>query len=366
MHIFLTKRFLQFALDRHDKYIRSLPHGRKANFSNCLIEDEVIRNVDFEFALLNNARLSGVRLLKCNFFYNDIHDTEFIDVNFKDIKMIGVSFTNCRFTRCKISKGHSSELHSIRFDKCVMDQVSFVEVSPEDILFRDCHLSDCEFTKSTLRGGVIFDRCGLSKCSFNSTKISGSFKCSQLCDISFRRAQLSYVEFIDNVFKGVSFRYTNLASASLRDMDLSGVTNWENSVISSTDFSGSTGLLDPIDYLKSNFEFDSEGLIVYKTFGIYKSSPPYWDIKPGAEIKEIVNSDRYTECGCGINVGTPEWVFHHAEYKIGVWKCLIPWEYLPGVVVPLNTDGKIRTSRLRLLEKMSNQEFEELRNDAYR
>ena len=33
-----------------------------------------------------------------------------------------------------------------------------------------------------------------------------------------------------------------------------------------------------------------------------------------------------------------------------IWKLLIRWEWLPGVVVPYNTDGKIRCERAELVE----------------
>jgi hypothetical protein len=32
------------------------------------------------------------------------------------------------------------------------------------------------------------------------------------------------------------------------------------------------------------------------------------------------------------------------------WKVLIRWEWLAGVIVPYNTDGKIRCERCELLE----------------
>ena len=43
-----------------------------------------------------------------------------------------------------------------------------------------------------------------------------------------------------------------------------------------------------------------------------------------------------------------DWVKRRNE--TGIWKVLIRWEWLPGVCVPYNTDGKIRCERVQLLE----------------
>jgi hypothetical protein len=56
-------------------------------------------------------------------------------------------------------------------------------------------------------------------------------------------------------------------------------------------------------------------------------------------------------CGCGVNVATQDWCErHYPDGKGRLWKCLIRWPWLAGVVVPYSTDGKIRASRVELLE----------------
>ena len=76
--------------------------------------------------------------------------------------------------------------------------------------------------------------------------------------------------------------------------------------------------------------------------------PETWKIEPGSIIEETVNCDRTTECGCGINVAPLEWVRRNGNKQ--PYKLLIRWEWLPGVVVPYNTDGKIRCSKAQILE----------------
>ena len=94
-----------------------------------------------------------------------------------------------------------------------------------------------------------------------------------------------------------------------------------------------------------------DGYIVYKTFGADYAKPDSWTIEPGATIAEVCNPSRTDVCGCGINVAPIEWVKQH--YKGDVYKLLIRWEWLPGVVVPYNTDGKIRCSRAQIIGKVA-------------
>ena len=133
-----------------------------------------------------------------------------------------------------------------------------------------------------------------------------------------------------------------LRRANLSDADLSGAN------LSDADLSGSKGLLDAINYMEAHFERTDEGYIVYKTFGENYSAPELWKIEPGEIIEETVNCDRTTECGCGINVAPLEWV--RREGCNQPYKLLIRWEWLLGVVVPYNTDGKIRCSKAQILE----------------
>ena len=142
-------------------------------------------------------------------------------------------------------------------------------------------------------------------------------------------------------------RRADLRRANLSDADLSGA-NLSDADLSGADLSGSQGLLDAINYMEAHFERTDEGYIVYKTFGENYSAPESWKIEPGSIIEETVNCDRTTECGCGINVAPLAWVKKYGCHR--PYKLLIRWEWLPGVVVPYNTDGKIRCSKVQILE----------------
>ena len=155
---------------------------------------------------------------------------------------------------------------------------------------------------------------------------------ADLSGADLRRADLSGADL-----SGADLRRADLSGANLSDADLSGAN-----------LSGSQGLLDAINYMEANFERTDEGYIVYKSFNSNYAAPDKWNIEPGEVIEEVANPDRTCECGCGINVAPLEWV-RNDNYK-QPFKLLIRWEWLPGVVVPYNTDGKIRCSKAQILE----------------
>lgn len=128
-----------------------------------------------------------------------------------------------------------------------------------------------------------------------------------------------------------------LRGANLRGADLSDA-----------DLRGSQGLLDAINYMEARFERTNDGYIAYKSFNSTYCAPDRWNIAPGEIIDETVNADRTCECGCGINVAPLDWV--RRDNRGTPYKLLIRWERLPGVVVPYNTDGKIRCSRAQIIE----------------
>jgi len=129
--------------------------------------------------------------------------------------------------------------------------------------------------------------------------------------------------------------------------------NLQNANMGNTNLSHATGLASPSKCLSENFVFGDNGIIVYKIFGLWRPPPQDWVIELGSVITEVVNSDRCTLCGSGINVGTFDLI-----KKLGIkeglsyWKCLIPYKYLCDVVVPYNTEIQIRTGYLELIEEV--------------
>lgn len=142
--------------------------------------------------------------------------------------------------------------------------------------------------------------------------------------------------------RGTDLSRDDLRGANLRGADLCGVDLCE------ADLSMAKNLLSAITYIKDNFETINEGIIVYKTFGGTCNPPEEWIIQSGSILSENCNMNRTDSCGCGINVAPIEWV--KKSYSGDIWKCLIRWEWLCGVCVPYNTDGKIRCEMLELIE----------------
>ena len=136
-------------------------------------------------------------------------------------------------------------------------------------------------------------------------------------------------------------RSANMRGADLRGADLTGA-----------DLSGAKGLLPAAQFIKDNFESDDRGVIVYKVFRLHWDPPASWVLSPGFVVEEVPNPCRTVECGCGVNVATRAWVEENLESGAPIWRCRIAWLDLADTVVPFGTDGKIRTARIRLLEKV--------------
>lgn len=190
----------------------------------------------------------------------------------------------------------------------------------------------------------------------------GERLCIRFCDLSGKNlyerklngAEFDYCRIHQANFEKSNLTYAKFFSCSLEDSDMS-LANLEGTGFHNTNtirvvFSQSTGLISQSEFL-SNFERDSDGFIVYKAFGnTAYSSPSSWKIKKGSILKEVCNSNRQDECGCGINVASLEWCQENFPQARTYWKCRIP--YGAEIVVPYNTDGKFRCAELELLEEV--------------
>ena len=154
--------------------------------------------------------------------------------------------------------------------------------------------------------------------------------------------------------KGANLKGANLEGAHLEGAHLEGAhlegANLERANLKRANLSGATGILSPINFMEAHFERVDAGYVVFKTFGGQYASPDKWKIEPESIIFETVNTDRGTSCGSGINVAPLSWVKKEYPGK-PIWKLLIKWEWLPGVVVPYGTDGKIRCEKAMLMEQ---------------
>ena len=159
------------------------------------------------------------------------------------------------------------------------------------------------------------------------------------------RANLSDADLSGANLRGADLSGADLSGANLSGADLRGAD------LSGADLSGAKGLLSSVNYMEAHFERTPDGYIAYKIFGGEYTTPESWKIEKGSVITENVNFNRTNACGCGINVAPLEWVKANYGHKNrDIWKVLIRWEWLCGVCVPYNTDGKIRCERVELVE----------------
>ena len=195
-----------------------------------------------------------------------------------------------------------------------------------------------DLSSANLRGA------NLSSANLRGANLRGAnLRGADLSSANLRGADLSSADLRGADLSSADLRGANLSSANLRGANLSSAD------LCSADLSSAKGILDAITYLAENFERTTDGFICYKTFGAHYTPNPNWKTEPGEIIEEVVNPCRATDCGCGVNVATMKWIESNVSTR-PIWKCLIKWEWLPGVVVPFRSDGKIRASRVQLLE----------------
>ena len=161
-------------------------------------------------------------------------------------------------------------------------------------------------------------------------------------------ADLSWADLSKADLSGADLREANLRCADLSEANLSCAN------LRCANLSGAKELLSAVNFIDAHFERVTDGYIAYKTFNSEYAAPESWTIAEGSVITENVNFNRCDSCGCGINVAPLDWVKSRYGGRGGaIWKVLIRWEWLCGVCVPYNSDGKIRCERVELLEVVS-------------
>ena len=207
-------------------------------------------------------------------------------------------------------------------------------------------------------------RANLSRADLSRADLSDAdLRSANLSRANLSLANLSLANLSRADLSDADLRSANLSLANLSRANLSRA-NLSRADLSDADLSDAKGLLNPVEYLEKHFEWTPEGMIAYKTFSSQYAPNPNWVIEVGSVIEEVVNPCPGTDCGSGINVATLKWVMEHANGTIlPVWKVLIRNAWLPGVIVPFHTDGKIRAARVELVGVVGN-EPERTHDDA--
>lgn len=168
-------------------------------------------------------------------------------------------------------------------------------------------------------------------------------------------ADLSGADLSEACLFEAKLSVANLSRANLSKADLSRAD------LSRANLSGSQGLTAPSEQLKPYA--GKEGYTFFKVFSRYYHSPPTWEIKKGATLREVCGPLRADSCASGVNVATLDWIYQEdTMYDEEVWKVLIPWDKAADIVVPFNFEGKLRCSECVLLECKTLEEWEKEKN----
>ena len=282
----MTREKLGEILEKHRLWLQGVPGGQKADLRDADLRDADLRGADLRGASLSNASLSNANLSWANLIWADLS---------------GANLRGADLCKADLSKADLS----------------------------NADLSNANLSWANLSNAVLCDA-DLRKADLRGADLRGA---------SLRGASLSNANL-----SNADLSWANLSNANLCDANLNGAN------LRKADLSGAKGLPRAVDYMETHFKRTDAGYVAYKTFSQYFVAPDTWEIAPGNILAENVNFDRCTECGCGINVAPLEWVRRNNGGNLEIWKVLIRWEWLCGVCVPYNTDGKIRCERVELLE----------------
>lgn len=239
----------------------------------------------------------------------------------------------------------------IAYEAAVSGRV-LAEVDADDLRVAD--LSNRRLYGAALQGKDLADA-DLTAAALGHAVLSGAAMYRvRAARAGFEFAHLDRADLSGADLTGADLSHANLTRANLAGANLAGA-DLRCAILREVNLSGVTGLLDPAQWLRDNFEADQQGVLVYKRisphFGAEYHLPARWKVAAGAVLDETVNPNRTEDCGCGVNFGTASWCVNRYN-GVDLWRCRIAWMDLAGVVVPYNTDGKARCGRLTLLARI--------------
>ncbi len=305
-----------------------------------------IFDYDLIEADLSGADLSGANLREANLRGANLSGADLSEANLYEANLRGADLSGADLRGADLS---GANLYEANLRGANLRGANLREAN-----LRGADLSEANLYEANLRGADL-SGANLRGANLRGADLSGAnLRGANLYEANLRGADLSGANLRGADLSEANLREANLRGANLSGADLSGAdlsgANLREANLRGANLSGALNLLESCAYIDDHFEKTDKGYIAYKTFGSFNTPPAYWTIEPDSIICENVNFNRTEECGCGVNVGTLEWVKENTTGQI--WKVLIEWPWLAGVVVPYSTDGKIRCERVRLLEKI--------------
>lgn len=323
-----TEKEIKEIMKKHQLWIDNKRNGVQADLRGCDMSNRDWSDVNFQSAFLQGADFSGSILNRANFCNADLRESNFTKVSGKKVFFDRAELTDAIFKEADLwdSSFNYASLERVSFDQAVLYSASFHYALLQEVDMKRAFLTNADFSNAMM------NKANLTSANCSDT----NFKNAKAPEAIFVSAKLNRAKFSDAILCNSVFTQANLEEVQFANANLSGVS----------------GIPDSIEIMDQLFEKTEKGYIVYKSFGLYYAPREEWVIEENSVITEVVNPDRGTNCGSGIHVATKEWVETRVPPQDEIWKCLIEYPWLLNVVIPYETTGKIRTGKLRLLEKI--------------
>jgi uncharacterized protein YjbI with pentapeptide repeats len=303
--------------------------------SNALRGPSVMSDIDLSYANLENINLSD----------RDFIASCMVGTNFENACLRNINFQNSCLNE---SNFKNTVLHNISFRNTAILNANFENACLRNIDFQGCdlqctNLKDADLSNADLQDIRLY-KVNLQHANLENADLSSAnLENANLENANLKNANLSYANLKNANFENALFLDTNLKN-----------TNLENANLLHVNVSKTKGLLNPLNWLKENFEQNSDGFIVSRCFlSPYFKSRDKWVIEEGSVIEEISNLNPTQMYGCGVTFGTLELVkYEVTRYnEKDIWMCLLAYEDLANLCVPYSTNSTARCAKLTLLYK---------------
>jgi uncharacterized protein YjbI with pentapeptide repeats len=271
-----------------------------------------------------------IDLRGANLRYADLHEADLRGANLYEANLYGADLSNANLSGADL---HRADLRGANLSGANLGRANL----------RRADLYEASLSGADLSGANL-SRASLSEANLRGAKLSGA---------DLHEADLRYADLREADLSGANLSRANMYRANLSGADLGGA-DLRGASLYEANLSEVTRLPDTTAWLDANFERTEQGWLVFKSFGMCYQPPLYWKIEAGAELSETVEADRRIECAAGINVATRAWFAERGpEWMLtlsNLWKAVIPFD--ATIIVPYTTDGKVRTDRLILKERI--------------
>lgn len=320
--------------DETDRVKITSPKITGMTLDNVSIYSDYIESCTLSYCSILYPKL----VTACNLSYCGIYgvsiDIEKSTLEFSHVECVnlanteGTSYYNSKITSDYVGL-YSSEAFS-------------TNINTEQLRSKASYFSQVDISGTVYYSSALDD---LNSCHI----VAQDFKCCKSALYDTTLINSSYVHITE----------CNVAQISFKGCDLRGLV-CSNTSTDNMNFSGCE-VFSPSQWIKENCRFTESGsILVYKKIGDTDyPMPSYWVIEPGSFITEATNPSVMEPCACGVNVGTLQWIVENYGYA-GIWECEIIPEDFFGVVIPIQTNGKFRANRVKLVRLLSYCDIEEI------